>query len=63
MNPHLTEETELEELVALVKKDLEMIFTMTKLRDMSFKMKQASGQLPSDFYLLLKDAALNCDLP
>ena len=46
MNPHVTEETELQELVALVKEELKMLFPMTKR-----------------FYLLLKDTALDCDLP
>ena len=62
MNPHVSTETEWEELISLVKEEPRILFPMAKRRDMLSELKQKTGQLPSDYYLLLKDTAFDCEL-
>ena len=58
----VTPDTDLEELIGHVKRELDILFPMTKHRNMLFQMKQKSGQLLSDYYLYLKEASLDCNL-
>ena len=58
----MSADTDLEELIGHVKRELEILFSLTKRCEMLFEMKQKSVKLPSDYYLQLKDEALDCNL-